>query len=108
MTRRAAPDRGGRGQHAVGVLEVAGQRLLHLHVAAGLEHPADDLAVGRRGHEHVDDVGVDREERRRGRWSPVRVREVRGPAGDRGRVEVAQPDDLDVVAVRGRSGGRAR
>ena len=49
-----------RREHALGALEVARQRLLHLHVAAGLEHLLDDLGVRGRRHEHVDDVGVER------------------------------------------------
>jgi len=55
--------------------------ILHLYVVSGFEYLRDDVAVHGRGHEHVDDVGVDGD----ANWS-VDDREWCGNAGEYGGV----------------------
>ena len=77
------------------VFEAARDRLLQLHGASRVEHPDRDVGVSRSGNEHVDDIGIDRQQ-------PVevareeRVGDVRSPPFEARPFAVAQRDDLDL------------
>lgn len=85
----------GRRQHPLGAFHVAGQWLLDLDVAPGVEHRGGDLGMAWRRHQHVDHVGSDGEELSEVRGHE-RTGEGPGPSTEAPRVAVADPHQLDV------------
>ena len=88
---------GGR-DHLVRFFERVRERLLQIHVEAGAQRLAGDLAVQRRRHQDVDRVEIGGEHRVE-IGELLRVRPFGTAFREAGRVGIAQRDDLDVVVV---------